>query len=206
LRPAAAAGPRLLHGGAEHSSSLALHASNSAAALWRSILAGEQHRDVDVSGGMDRRHDAPARELSGVERRLDALVQPGISGSPAAAGAASARPGPETVYIAIGEQGRAGTVPQAQVDRVRTLAQAIDMRIVAALPPSPPPLEAMSSVRGVPDAAVARPRPVQARSQDQAAEAPVSQSGIEGSVEAIAQRIYHRIRRRIASDRERFGG
>jgi hypothetical protein len=33
-----------------------------------------------------------------------------------------------------------------------------------------------------------------------------SQSQIEGSVEAIAQRIYHRIRRRIASDRERFGG
>ena len=33
-----------------------------------------------------------------------------------------------------------------------------------------------------------------------------SQSQIEGSVDAIAQRIYHRIRRRIASDRERFGG
>jgi len=34
----------------------------------------------------------------------------------------------------------------------------------------------------------------------------VSHSKIEGSVDAIAQRIYHRIRRRIQSDRERFGG
>jgi len=34
----------------------------------------------------------------------------------------------------------------------------------------------------------------------------VSHSKIEGSVDAIAQRIYHRIRRRIESDRERFGG
>ena len=34
----------------------------------------------------------------------------------------------------------------------------------------------------------------------------VSHSRIEGSVDAIAQRIYHRIRRRIQSDRERFGG
>jgi hypothetical protein len=34
----------------------------------------------------------------------------------------------------------------------------------------------------------------------------VSHSKIEGSVDAIAQRIYHRIRQRIQSDRERFGG
>jgi hypothetical protein len=41
---------------------------------------------------------------------------------------------------------------------------------------------------------------------DAKGEEAVSQSRIEGSVDAIAQRIYHRIRRRIASDRERFGG
>ena len=33
-----------------------------------------------------------------------------------------------------------------------------------------------------------------------------SHSKIDGSVDAIAQRIYHRIRRRIQNDRERFGG
>ena len=45
-----------------------------------------------------------------------------------------------------------------------------------------------------------------ARSQEPAAEETVSHSRIEGSVEAIAQRIYHRIRQRIAWDRQRFGG
>jgi hypothetical protein len=205
LRSAASAASQPLRGAAEQSLRRGLYASNSAAALWRSILAGE-HRDADLSGGMDRRHDAPARELSGVERRLDVLVQLGITGGRAAAGAPQARRGPETVYIAIDDEGRAGPVPQAQLERARSLAQTIDMRIVAAMPPSPPPLEAMSAIRGVPDAAVPRARPVQARSQEPAAEETVSHSRIEGSVEAIAQRIYHRIRQRIAWDRQRFGG
>jgi hypothetical protein len=53
---------------------------------------------------------------------------------------------------------------------------------------------------------VPRARLPQAKSQDDEADEAVSHSKIEGSVEAVAQRIYHRVKRRMASDRERFGG
>ena len=80
---------------------------------------------------------------------------------------------------------------------------------MAAIPPAPPPLESMSSATRGAEAPHARGRGSgdhvaqgQARDVDDV----VSHSKIEGSVDAIAQRIYHRIRRRIQSDRERFGG
>ena len=80
------------------------------------------------------------------------------------------------------------------------------MRVVTALPPSPPPLESMSAMRGFPDAEAPRARHPQAKAQEDRPDEAVSHSKIEGSVEAVAQRIYHRVRRRLASDRERFGG
>jgi hypothetical protein len=52
----------------------------------------------------------------------------------------------------------------------------------------------------------ARHKAAGARSPESKSDEAVSLSKIEGSVDAVAQRIYHRIRRRIASDRERFGG
>jgi hypothetical protein len=55
------------------------------------------------------------------------------------------------------------------------------------------------------NAAHARGKGGQQNQHKEASDA-VSHSKIEGSVDAIAQRIYHRIRRRIQSDRERFGG
>jgi hypothetical protein len=85
----------------------------------------------------------------------------------------------------------------------------VEMSIVAAIPPAPPPLESMSSAPRGGDAPHARGRaPAQhaAHGQHKEAEDAVSHSKIEGSVDAIAQRIYHRIRQRIQSDRERFGG
>jgi hypothetical protein len=85
--------------------------------------------------------------------------------------------------------------------------QAIEMSIVAAIPPAPPPLE-LTGKGG--DAPHARGQHHQGQgggeSEHKEASDQVSQSKIEGSVDAIAQRIYHRIRRRIQSDRERFGG
>ncbi len=82
------------------------------------------------------------------------------------------------------------------------------MSIVAAIPPAPPPLESMGSGMTGGDAPHARGKghghhPHQEHKENADA---VSHSKIEGSVDAIAQRIYHRIRRRIQSDRERFGG
>jgi len=184
-----------------------LRAANSAAAIWRSIFAAGAPGG-DLSGGMDRGHDEPARALSGVERRMDVRVSLGLvgGGAAAAAPAAGAR-GPETVYVAMDEQGRAGTATAGQVRRTNALARSVEMRIVAAIPPSPPPLESMGGT-----ASPVQTPPVLARQRhapgggQKAAEENVSQSRIEGSVDAIAQRIYHRIRQRIASDRERFGG
>jgi hypothetical protein len=104
------------------------------------------------------------------------------------------------------EQGRAGPVRAEQLLKSRSMADSVDMRVVTALPPIPPPLESMSSMRGIADAAVPRARQPQAKAQEDKADDLVSHSKIEGSVEAVAQRIYHRVRRRLASDRERFGG
>lgn len=192
---------------AQRSLGAALGASNLAGSLWRSILSKRGGHELEFAGGMDRRHDAPARELSGVSRRLDVLVQLGLVGKAAAGDVAAVVPrGPETVYVAIDEQGRAGPVTPDRLQKLRSIAQSVDMRVVTALPPSPPPLESMSAMRGTADAEVARARHPQARSQEDEAGEAVSQSKIEGSVEAVAQRIYHRVRRRLASDRERFGG
>jgi hypothetical protein len=137
---------------------------------------------------------------------MDVLVALGLVGGGKAAAAAGTRArGPETIYVAMDEQGRAGPATGDQVRRGNALGRSVEMRIVAAIPPSPPPLHAMgsASVSAQPQA-LARHRhaPGEGSKPDEA----VNQSRIEGSVDAIAQRIYHRIRQRIASDRERFGG
>ena len=176
---------------------------NSATAIWRSIFAGHDSAD-DLSGGMDHGHDQPIRGLSSVERRMDVLVALGlVGGGKTAAAAATRARGPETIYVAMDEQGRAGPATGDQVRRGNALAQSVEMRIVAAIPPSPPPLHSMGSA-SVSAQPLARHR--HAPGEGSRAEEAVNQSRIEGSVDAIAQRIYHRIRRRIASDRERFGG
>jgi hypothetical protein len=102
-----------------------------------------------------------------------------------------------------------GRVPAATPAGARALAQAIEMSIVAAAPPAPPPLASMSSSASAAAAAGAAgigAAQVAGRAVAKPAEVAVSHSRIEGSVDAIAQRIYHRIRRRLQSDRERFGG
>lgn len=207
LRKATTQACEALGAGAQRSLGAALLASNSAATLWRSMLSGAEEPTIDLSGGMDRRRDLAAHGMSGVSRRLEVLVQLGLVGPETDRDVARpAATGPESVYVAIDEQGRAGTVAARQVEKARSLAAAVDMRMVAALPPSPPPLESMSAMRGIPDAQAVRARQPQAKEQEDEADEAVSQSKIEGSVEAVAQRIYHRVRRRLASDRERFGG
>jgi hypothetical protein len=183
-----------------------LRAASSAAAIWRSIFAAGA-AEGDLSGGMDRGYDQPARALSGVERRMDVLVALGlVGGGQAAAAPAAAARGPETIYVAMDEQGRAGTATAEQIRRGNALARSVEMRIVAAIPPSPPPLQSMGGAASPihPPQILARQR--QAPGGEHKTDEVVSQSRIEGSVDAIAQRIYHRIRQRIASDRERFGG
>jgi len=177
---------------------LGLQAANSAASIWRSILVASAVHE-DVTGGMDSGLDRSADAMSSV-RQLDAPPAPVVVASPDPSGSAPA-------YIAMSSSGRAGPISGTAAARAR--AQAVEMSIVAAIPPAPPPLESMSSATRGAGAPHARGRGTgdhalqgQAKDTDDV----VSHSKIEGSVDAIAQRIYHRIRRRIQSDRERFGG
>ena len=183
-----------------------LRAATSAASIWRSILlSGPQWGGSaeDLSGGMDSGHDASAREMSSLSRRFDSLASASLVGAGGAAGASAAG----ATYLAVDGSGAAGTMTKAAAMRAR--AASIEMSIVAAIPPAPPPLESMGSGISGGGAPHARGKGQghggQQNQQKEASDA-VSHSKIEGSVDAIAQRIYHRIRRRIQSDRERFGG
>jgi hypothetical protein len=182
-----------------------VRAANSAATIWRSILVASPQwggGSDDLSGGMDSGQDANADEMSSLSRRFDALTAASLV---AGAGMAAPSSGGSADYIGISGSGSAGTVSRAQAAKAR--ADAIEMRIVAAIPPAPPPLETMGS-SGTGDVPHARGKGHGhgGGKGNKEHEDAVSHSKIEGSVDAIAQRIYHRIRRRIQSDRERFGG
>ena len=151
-------------------------AASSAAALWSSIFAA-----------------GAGSEQQGSDDGLGARGE-GLSGASLVSGAT--RGEEKRAFVAMARSGAAA------------LASSVEMSIVAAIPPSPPPLASTSQAL----------EPVHPRhapqSQSQAAHGrrdqedadSTSRSKIEGSVDAIAQRIYHRIRRRIENDRERFGG
>jgi len=178
-----------------------LRAANTAASLWRSILVAGASEEQAAST-MDAGRDASAAAMSSVARKLDAVPAPVATAAlpPPAPAAAPA-------WIAMSSSGAAGAVPAAAAARVP--GPSVEMSIVAAIPPAPPPLESMSSVpRGAeaPHARVRAQPPHDAQGHAKESEDAVSHSKIEGSVDAIAQRIYHRIRQRIQSDRERFGG
>ena len=183
-----------------------LRAATSAASIWRSILVSSPQWGgpaEDFSGGMDSGQDKSADEMSSLSRRFDALTSASLVGSGGAAGAGAGG----AAYVAVNGSGAAGTVSKAAAQRARL--DSIEMSIVAAIPPAPPPLESMGSGATGGDAPHARAKGHGhggGHGQHKEGEGAVSHSKIEGSVDAIAQRIYHRIRRRIQSDRERFGG
>src|SRR5207248_9682716 len=141
-----------------------------------------------------------------LSRHLDALAGAAVGGGGAGAAAGA---GGGAAYIAMNSSGQAGAVTARQAAKAR--ADSVEMSIVAAIPPRPPPLETMGSSGtggGVPHARATGHHGGHGHGHGEHKEAAdaVSHSKIEGSVDAIAQRIYHRIRRRIQSDRERFGG
>jgi hypothetical protein len=201
----------------------ALRAANSAATLWRSILVhpsgggqGAQQQGGSGSGsdagGMDRSWDDNASSMSALDGKL-AILALGAGGGAAAGAGAVAGKGAESVYIAMDNAGRAGTVSGKQAGSSKL--DSLSMSIVAAVPPAPPPLESMGSGSGFGGTSAQAHYEPRAKKHGaghghegggKSADEGTSHSKIEGSVDAIAQRIYHRIRRRIASDRERFGG
>ena len=188
-----------------------VRAANSAASIWRSILvssspwsaAGGSRDDSSDAGAMDRSWDASAGKLGSLGSRLDVLAGSSLVSGDAGAGALSGR-GAESIYVAFNSAGGAGAVSAQEFTKPR--ASSIDMSMVAAIPPTPPPLESMGSSGGARAHAEPHARTKRATPEHKEGSDAVSHSKIEGSVDAVAQRIYHRIRRRIASDRERFGG
>ena len=190
-----------------------VRAANSASAIWRSIFVSgasapsaaqgsEGSASGDATGGMGGNWDAHAARMGSLGAHLDALAGASLV---AGAGAAAGK-GAETVYVAMNGSGGAGAMRSSDVQRAR--AQALEMSIVAAIPPAPPPIETMGSGAMGGDSPHARHRGHGNGGGEHHKESAgdVSQSKLEGSVDAVAQRIYHRIRRRIQSDRERFGG
>jgi hypothetical protein len=180
---------------------------NTSAALWRSIfvLTPEAARSVaeslegaaDAESGLSRHVDAPEARLPGIGVALPGVILPAV-----AQHAREAVPGP--VYVAMSGQGLLGLTGSAAA---RAKAEAVEMDIVAAVPPPPPPIESMggSEVDATGTRSQGAPAATKAESEGTGTDS-VSTSKLEGSVDAIAQRIYHRIRRRMESDRERFGG
>ena len=187
-----------------------VRAANSAASIWRSILVSSAPGSSEAgaaaeesgAGAMDRSWDASADQLGRLGTRMDALAGTALVSGSAGAGALSGR-GAESIYVAMSSSGRAGAVTAQDLTKPR--ASSIEMSIVAGIPPSPPPLESMGSGRSD-DYAQPHARGKKAVAEQKESSEAVSHSKIEGSVDAVAQRIYHRIRRRIESDRERFGG
>jgi hypothetical protein len=201
--------------------------------------------DLGDAGAMDRSWDSSASQLSSLANRFDALGAGALAtGAPQASGgsppvssqanaagamamvasqAAATRAignGPQSLYVAVDQSGKAGVV-DPKTAFMRDVRHSVNMSIVAAVPPSPPSLDAMADLsqaharhRHHHHGGGGAPHPAAAPAAEAAAPeaggggdtAPTPSSKIEGSVDAIAQRIYHRIRRRIASDRERFGG
>ncbi len=196
-----------------------LSAANSAANIWRSIFvspgrqgpggtSGSDGASASDAGAIDQTWDRSADSMASLSSRM-ALIAVGVGGGAAAAAdgaAASSSAGPETVYVAMDSAGRAGTTTGG----AKSLSPSeLSMRIVAAIPPSPPPLADMAAASST--NVEARPRHVRApghhgHGDEQKGEEGMSRAKIEGSVDAIAQRIYHRIVRRLEADRERFGG
>jgi hypothetical protein len=195
-----------------------LTAANSAAAIWRSIFVAPGRQDFAGPGGssgsdagtIDHTWDRNADDMASLSSRM-ALIAVGVGGGAGAAvasGAGGALAGPETVYVAMDSAGRAGTTTGSGA-RPSMSPTELSMKIVAAIPPSPPPLADMAAASST--NAEVRPRQTKAgagahHDDEKSGDQGVSRSKIEGSVDAIAQRIYHRIVRRLDSDRERFGG
>jgi len=122
-----------------------------------------------------------------------ALVEPGTAAAP--------REG-ETAFVAVGPGGESAVVgPQAASTMRRAKpGTSLDMTVVSAVAPKAPSLEEM-----VTGGERAHPK---AKGKDAPARGSAKSDALslQGTVDSLAQRVYHRLKRRLQSDRERFGG
>jgi len=169
---------------------------------WSSNTVSRQESARALRGGFGAQSSAAAlwrsifaasagSEQQGSNDCLGARVE-GLSGASLVSGATGGEE--KRAFVAAARSGAAA------------LASSVEMSIVAAIPPSPPPLASTSqSLEPVHPRHAPQSQAAHDRRDPEDADS-TSRSKIEGSVDASAQRIYHRIRRRIENDRERFGG
>ena len=181
-------------------------AANNASELWRLVMVSRGERTDDDFQPIGQGLGQPGASYGALGQRS------GSSGSSAAiaqrSGASSLGALSSSAFVATGA-GALTTSPLAgslgsAARKTSRAATSLEMSIVAAIPPRPPSMDDL----------VTADKPLTAAKKsaaDHAADAKGGAGGggagkLEGTVDAIAQRIYHRIKRRLFSDRERFGG
>jgi hypothetical protein len=147
------------------------------------------------AGGTEGNYATPGMDDAAV------VTVAGEGGAPAMAAPAGAA----ALGAALGAAGGAAVVAASQMRdaaaaRAAPAGTSIDMTVVSAIPPKPPSLSDMQLAGA--QAHTAKP----ARKAIENAEARQNAMGLHGTVDSLAQRIYHRLRRRLEQDRERFGG
>lgn len=109
----------------------------------------------------------------------------------------------EPVYVAVSDGGQASVVTPRTAGRVKRPgagATSLDMTVVAAITPQAPSLDDMASAGSRPYLKGKKDAPAKGAAQK------TDSLSLQGTVDSLAQRIYHRLKRRLQSDRERFGG
>ncbi len=109
----------------------------------------------------------------------------------------------ELAFVAVAPTGEAKLMTRSAAAQLATRRQAgsVEMTVVAGIAPQAPSLEEM--------AAAGHERPHAKGKNAGGARSAHGKSdalSLQGTVDSLAQRIYHRLKRRLQSDRERFGG
>lgn len=109
----------------------------------------------------------------------------------------------EMAYVAVAPTGEArvvGAKAAAQLVSKKKSGMAVDMTVVAGIAPQAPSVEEMAL------AGHERPHAKGKKEGSGGATGKTDALSLQGTVDSLAQRIYHRLKRRLQSDRERFGG
>jgi hypothetical protein len=108
-------------------------------------------------------------------------------------------------YVAVSANGEArvmGARGAARLTRQKQAGGSVDMTVVAGIAPKAPSVEELALAgHERPHAKGKKEGPAQG-----GAAGKTDALSLQGTVDSLAQRIYHRLKRRLASDRERFGG
>ncbi len=109
----------------------------------------------------------------------------------------------DLAYVAVTPEGEAKLVTKNAAAQLATRSRAglVEMTVVAGIAPQAPSLEDLATA--------GHDRPHAKGKQEAPARSGHGKTdalSLQGTIDSLAQRIYHRLKRRLESDRERFGG